>query len=512
MIQSLLIANRGEIVVRIARTCREMGIRTIGVFSEADRRAWHVQVVDEAYCIGDPPARESYLNQERLLDVARRSGAEAIHPGYGFLAENSQFAAAVAAANLIWVGPPASAIAAMGLKTGARRLMTEAGVPVVPGSDGPLSSTAEVKAFGKTAGYPILLKASAGGGGKGMRVVSRPEEVGPMFEAAQREALAAFGDDTVYAEKFLARPRHIEFQILADTLGNVVHLGERECSLQRRHQKIIEEAPSTAVSPELRERMGETAVRAARACGYVNAGTVEMMLDSDGHYYFLEMNTRLQVEHPVTEEITGLDLVQVQMKIASGERLPITQNEVTRRGHAIEVRVYAEDPAQRFLPSTGVIKHLRPPGGPGIREDSGLREGGEVTRFYDPMISKLIARAADRESARRRMVRALEEYEIAGVRTNIPFCRFLLESEAFRTGRFDTGSVDRELLDEYQRELEAEHDSDPLLAALVGRVILSETPAVPALGQPDHARAWSRNGRLNGMSSDIPERGRWNRG
>jgi len=476
MIRSILIANRGEIAVRIARTCREMGIRTIGVYSDADCDSVHVESVDEAYPIGAPPSRESYLRQDRILDVAEKSHADAIHPGYGFLAESANFAQRVSEAGLIWIGPPASAIATMGSKTEARAIMTRAGVPVVPGSDGSVTSLSEAAACAKEIGYPVLIKAVAGGGGKGMRVVESAEALEKSFEATRREALASFGEDAVYFEKYLTHPRHIEIQILADAFGNVVHLGERECSIQRRHQKIIEESPSIAVSPDMRRRMGEMAVAAACACGYVNAGTIETIVGEDGKFYFLEMNTRLQVEHPVTEEVTGLDLVRLQILIASGERLPFQQKDVRPRGHAIEIRVYAEDVPNGFLPSTGKLKRLKAVAGPGVREDSGLREGAEVTRFYDPMVGKLIVRAENREAARQRAIRVLKESEIAGVRSNLPFCLHILASEAFSSGDFHTRSADTMFLESYLAEIALATPNENLLVAALAR--LSQTQHV----------------------------------
>ncbi len=476
MISKVLIANRGEIAVRIARTCREMGIATIGVYSEADKFSRHVEVMDEAYLIGPGPAAESYLRQDKILATAKLSRADAIHPGYGFLSENAAFAKAVVDTGFIWIGPPAKAISAMGSKTSARKLMQAAGVAVVPGSDGPLRSAKEARKFGETHGFPILLKAAAGGGGKGMRAVYDPGEVERVYESAQREALAAFGDGTLYAEKYLERPRHIEIQVFADQRGNTIHLGERECSLQRRHQKIIEESPSAVVTPEMRRRMGEMAVAAAKACGYVNAGTVEMLLDSDGKFYFLEMNTRLQVEHPVTEEVTGLDLVRLQLFVASGEPLPLSQNDIAPRGHAIEVRIYAEDVSSGFLPSTGILKRLRPPSGPGLREDSGMREGSEVSRFYDPMISKLIARAETREAARQRMVRALEDYEIAGVRTNISFCRHIVASEKFARADFHTRTVDNEFVSSFEQESQSAVPDEEIIVAGLAQALSAPGP------------------------------------
>lgn len=448
--KSVLIANRGEIAVRIARTCREMGLNTIAVYSDADREALHVREADQFVSLGGSTPAESYLAQDRIICAALESGADAIHPGYGFLSENSVFAEKVERANLTWIGPPPAAIRAMGSKTEARALMLNAGVPVVPGTRGAVSDAGEAIQFARSVGYPLLLKAAAGGGGKGMRVVREDHELEGALAAAQREAQAAFGDAAVYIEKYLEAPKHIEVQIFADSFGNVVYLGERECSMQRRHQKIIEEAPSPAVSPELRARIGETAVLAAKACGYINAGTCEFLLDKGGDFYFLEMNTRLQVEHPVTEAVTGLDLVRLQIEIAQGKKIPFTQNEIQARGHAIEVRVYAEEVLEGFLPSTGTLSLWRPPAGPGLREDTCMYEGAEISRFYDPMISKLIAYGENREAAIERMSRALSDYRIAGVMTNIGFCRFVLNRDEFRSGNFDTGTVERVLLPAYR--------------------------------------------------------------
>ena len=502
MIRKLLIANRGEIAVRIARTCREMGVRTVGVFSEADRKTLHAEVVDEAYLIGPAPAAESYLRQDKLLEVSRSSGADAVHPGYGFLSENASFAQAVTDAGLIWVGPPSQAIAAMGSKTAARDLMKAAGVPVVPGSDGIVTSADSVKRFGSKYGFPVLLKAAAGGGGKGMRIVHAAKDVAAAFESAQREAQAAFGDAALYVERYLEQARHIEIQVFADNHGNCIYLGERECSLQRRHQKIIEESPSAVVTPELRAAMGGVAVAAAKACGYVNAGTVEMLLDSTGAFYFLEMNTRLQVEHPVTEEVTGLDLVRWQLLVASGEALPLAQQQVSTRGHAIEVRIYAEDVLAGFLPSTGISKHWRSAAGPGLREDSGMQEGAKISRYYDPMVSKLIARAETREAARDRMLRALEDYAITGLRTNVGFCRHILASEQFAKAAFDTRSVEREFLDSYRQECEHPVQDEELLAAALAHIVAMPN-ASRSLNSDVHAQSdgsvWKSRGRQFGL-------------
>ncbi len=389
MFRKVLIANRGEIAVRIIRACEERGLRTVAVYSEADRHALHVRRANEAYCIGPAPASESYLRIDRILEVARRSGAEAIHPGYGFLAENPAFARACADAGVTFVGPPPEAIAAMGDKVAARRRMREAGIPVVPGTEDELSDR-ELIAAADDLGYPVMVKATAGGGGKGMRLVRRPEDLPSALESARREAKAAFGDDRIYLEKVIESARHVEIQILADTHGNVIHLGERECSIQRRHQKLIEEAPSIAVDAELRQRMGAVAVQAARAVGYVNAGTIEFLLDREGNFYFLEMNTRLQVEHPVTEMVTGVDIVKEQLAIASGRRMRYRQEDIVPKGWAIECRITAEDPYNGFLPSTGRVVMLQEPTGPGVRVESGIYEGFEVTFHYDPMIAKLI--------------------------------------------------------------------------------------------------------------------------
>ncbi len=443
-LEKILIANRGEIAVRIVRACREMGIRSVAVYSDADRNAMHVQLADEATLIGPAAATESYLKFENLLAAAWRTGAQAIHPGYGFLSENADFAQAVQAAGLVWIGPPPAAIRAMGSKTEARAIMRKAGVPVVPGTSGGVESPEEADAFAQQAGYPVLLKAALGGGGKGMRVIRDKGELPAALEAARRESLSAFGSPLIYLEKYLERPRHIEFQIFADSKGNTIHLGERECSIQRRHQKVIEESPSPMMTPDLREQMGRSAVEAARAAGYVNAGTVEFLVDEERNYYFLEMNTRLQVEHPVTEMVTGLDLVQLQIRMAQGETLPLTQDQVPLRGHAIEVRIYSEDTLNGFLPHTGTVRYLRPPDGFGIREDSGIREGDEITIHYDPMISKLIAWGNNRAEAISRMRRALQEYRITGVRTTIPFGLLVMNNESYQRGDFDTSFVERE--------------------------------------------------------------------
>lgn len=437
----VLIANRGEIAMRIARACHELGIRTVAVFSEADRNAPHVRAADEAYCIGPPPARESYLVIEKILDVARRSQARAIHPGYGFLAERAEFAQACVDAGIVFVGPPAHAIEVMGDKLQARVTVEAAGVPVVPGTRPGLSDE-EMAAAVEQMGFPVLVKAAAGGGGKGMRPVERREDLHDAFAAARREAKAAFGDDTIYVEKLISEARHIEIQLLGDVYGQLIHLGERECSLQRRHQKLIEEAPSFVVDQQLRARLGEVAVAAARAVNYANAGTIEFLMDRDKNFYFLEMNTRLQVEHPVTELVTGIDIVQEQLRMARGRRLRIKQEDVRVKGWAIECRINAEDPYNNYLPSTGEVSFIQLPSGPGVRVDTGVFPGYEVTPFYDPMISKLICYGETRAEAVLRMRRALEEYRIMGVKTNIPFHQHMMDSHRFLSGQFDTQFVE----------------------------------------------------------------------
>ena len=441
-ISKVLIANRGEIAVRVMRTCQELGIETVGVYSDPDRPAPHVRMADEAYNIGPAAANQSYLVQENILDVAARNGADAIHPGYGFLSENADFAEACADADVTFIGPTPEAIRAMGDKTAARQLMEEAGVPMAPGTTDAVASAEEGERVAGEIGYPVLIKAAAGGGGKGMRVVEDEASFRRMMEMAQSEATSAFGDGRVFIEKYIQKPRHIEFQILADAHGNTIHLFERECSIQRRHQKVIEEAPSSILTPELREEMGRAAIAAAESCSYRNAGTVEFLVDTDGNFYFMEMNTRLQVEHPVTEWITGVDLIEQQIRVAEGKELQIKQEDLSMYGHSVECRVYAEDPASNFLPDPGPLHRHAVPSGFGVRVDSGVEEGGEVLIHYDPMISKLTSWGRDRDAAIRRMVRALEEYEIAGVQTTIPFCRFAMEHEAFRTGDFSTHFVD----------------------------------------------------------------------
>lgn len=444
MFRKILIANRGEIAVRIIRACRDLGISPIAVYSEADMRAVHVGLCDEAVCIGPAASVQSYLNIAAIIDAAKATGAEAIHPGYGFLAENAVFAQAVMEAGLAFIGPNPAAMKIMGSKTSARRAAVEAGVPIVPGTVEQLNSLDEARNIAEQFGYPVMLKASAGGGGKGMRLVASFDELRSAFDSAKSEAASAFGDSSVYLEKAIERPRHIEIQIFADTQGNVVHLGERECSIQRRHQKVIEECPSPINDPGLRQRMGEAAVKLARAVDYVGAGTVEFLVpDATRDFYFLEMNTRLQVEHPVTELVTGIDLVREQITVASGEPLSVAQEDIKWHGHAIECRVYAEDPNNNFLPSPGRISYLRVPSGPGIRDDSGVEANSEVSIHYDPLISKLAAWGRSRSESIDRLRRALDEYEVAGIKTTLPFFREIVRDEEFQAGQLDTGFISR---------------------------------------------------------------------
>ncbi|MGB2952590.1 MAG: acetyl-CoA carboxylase biotin carboxylase subunit [Gaiellaceae bacterium] len=449
----VLVANRGEIAIRVFRTLRELGIGTVAVYSEADRGSLHAAVADEAYLIGPGAPAASYLNQERLLETARRSGTDAIHPGYGFLAENAGFARACEAAGIVWIGPPPEAIEAMGSKTTAREAMKAAGVPIVPGTTEAVGSAEAVLRIGGELGWPLAIKAAAGGGGKGLKVVRSPDEAERAYESARREGEAYFSDSTVYVERYLENPRHVEVQVLADAHGNVIHLGERDCTIQRRHQKLVEETPSPAVNDDLRVRIGAIAVDAARAVGYRSAGTIEGLLDREGDYYFLEMNTRIQVEHTVTELVTGLDLVREQVLIAAGERLSLRQEDVHLAGHAIECRINAEDPANGFLPAPGRITTYREPGGPGVRVDSGVVAGSEVSGLYDPLIAKLVVHGVDREHARRRMLRALEEFEIGGVATLLGFHRALMEHPCFVAGATCEGVVESQPLAERAQEL-----------------------------------------------------------
>ena len=493
MFQKILIANRGEIAVRIMRTLREMEIRSVAVYSDADRAAAHVRCADEAFRLGPAPSTESYLRIDRILEAARAHGAEAIHPGYGFLSENAEFAAACESAGFVFIGPPADSIRKMGSKTAARELAIAAGVPVVPGMRDGAKSPGAARDFARNCGYPVLLKAVSGGGGKGMRRVDRDEDLEAAFRDASSEAGRAFGDASVYIEKLIENPRHIEIQLLGDKHGHMIHLGERECSIQRRHQKILEECPSPllAAKPEMRRKMGEAAIQAARAAGYYNAGTVEFLVERDENFYFLEMNTRLQVEHPVTELVTGLDLVRWQVEIAAGAKLTIAQKDVAWQGAAIECRVYAEDPENQFFPSAGRITGLHEPSGPGIRLDSGIYAGWNVPLDYDPMLAKLAVWAGTRDHAIARMRRALEEYHVAGVQTNLGLFADLISDEAFVRGKLHTGFLDEFFKRRKVRVPDAELEAVAALAAHAAR------PSVQSANSPAAATAsrWLASGR-----------------
>jgi len=492
MFKKILIANRGEIAVRVIRACRELGITSVAVFSDVDRASLHVRKADEAYHIGPAPAAESYLNITKILGVAKLCGADAIHPGYGFLSENSRFAQACAETGIKFIGPSAASMEMMGSKTRARQAMGKGGIPLVPGTAAGLESTEQAMRVAAEVGYPVMLKAAAGGGGKGMRLVQQPGELKAALEAAQSEALRAFGDAEVYIEKAIVNPRHIEMQILADEHGNTVYLGERECSIQRRHQKVLEESPSVVVDPDMRRRMGEMAVRVAKTANYTNAGTVEFLVDAEKNFYFLEMNTRLQVEHPVTELITGLDLVHLQIRIAAGEKLPFSQEEIRIRGHAIECRIYAEDPDNNYFPSPGKITLLLAPSGPGIRRDSGMYEGWTVPMDYDPLLAKLIGYGTDRRQAISRLTRALNEYFVGGIKTNISLFRRILRDADFQSGKFDTGYLDR-LLKSAPAETPKE---DAEVAAVAAGIfaVLDEGSSVSGRNGGSSASSASENG------------------
>jgi acetyl-CoA carboxylase biotin carboxylase subunit len=504
MFKKILIANRGEIAVRVIRACRELGIKAVAVYSDVDRASLHVLKSDEAYHIGAAGASESYLNIEKIIDVAKRSGAEAIHPGYGFLSENAKFGHACAEAGVKFIGPSATAMQLMGSKTRARQQMEKAGVPCVPGTSRGLESFGQAERIAEEIGYPLMLKAAAGGGGKGMRLVRSREELKPALESAKSEALRAFGDCQVYVEKVIANPRHIEVQVLADEHGNMVYLGERECSIQRRHQKVVEEAPSPIVDAAMRQRMGEVAVHAAKAAGYTNAGTVEFLVDEARKFYFLEMNTRLQVEHPVTELVTGLDLVHLQIRIAAGEKLPFAQEEVHVRGHAIECRIYAEDPDNNYFPSPGKITLLLSPDGPGIRHDSGMYEGWTVPIDYDPLLAKLIGYGSDRAQAISRLRRALDEYLVGGIKTNISLFRRILSDQDFQAGDLDTGYLDR-LLQTNQVSSGDQHADVAAIAAGIFAALGSVSATAngvaggrPAVG-PATASTWKQAARTDAL-------------
>lgn len=500
MFRKVLVANRGEIAVRIIRALREFGIRAVAVYSEVDRSALHVRMADEAVCLGAADARESYLNIDRVVDAARRTGAEAVHPGYGFLSENADFAQACVNAGLVFIGPSPESIRRMGSKTAARAIAREAGVPTVPGAAGAVNGIEEALEIAAGVGYPVLLKAAAGGGGKGMRLVAEPREMESAIRDASSEAERAFHDSRVYIEKAVIRPRHIEIQVLGDQHGNLIHLGERECSLQRRHQKVIEESPSPlmAAHPELRARMGEAACRAARAANYYNAGTVEFLVDNSLNFYFLEMNTRLQVEHPVTELVTGIDLVHQQLRIAAGEHLTITQSDVQWRGSAIECRIYAEDPENTFLPSPGTITRLHRPTGPGIRLDAGVYLGWTIPLEYDPLIAKLTAYAETRELAIARLRGALEEYSVNGVKTTISFFHQILDDEEFRAGRLHTGFIEEYM---ERRQVNTTDEAVEDMAALAGALAAVRNDPVmqPKTAYARPVSRWRSLGRERGL-------------
>ncbi len=460
----ILVANRGEIALRVMRSCKEMGIKTVAVFSEADRNAPFVRFADEAICIGPPPSNQSYLKGDKIIEVAKRLGVDGIHPGYGFLSENAEFAAAVAKAGITFIGPSPEAMDMMGDKLSAKAAAKSYKIPMVPGSEGAISDVKEGKKIANETGFPLLIKASAGGGGKGMRIVENIDEFEEQMKMAVSEATSAFGDGSVFIEKYVAGPRHIEIQVMADNHGNICYLFERECSVQRRHQKVIEEAPSSVLTPEIREAMGKCAVDVARACKYSGAGTVEFLLDENMKFYFLEMNTRLQVEHPVTEMITGVDLVKEQIRVARGEKLSFTQADLKINGHSVEVRVYAEDPTNNFLPDIGKLVTYRRPQGTGVRVDDGMEEGMDIPIYYDPMIAKLVTWGQNREEAIDRMIRAIDEYRISGVETTLSFCRFALEHNAFRSGDFDTHFIKKYFRPEMLKSARKEEEE---IAALV---------------------------------------------
>ncbi|MEJ6982337.1 acetyl-CoA carboxylase biotin carboxylase subunit [Pedobacter sp. P351] len=489
-INKILIANRGEIALRIMRSAREMGIKTVAVFSEADRNSLHVQYADEAVCIGPAPSSKSYLVIENIIEACKRTKADAIHPGYGFLSENPVFAKAVAAAGIILIGPSAEAMEIMGNKLSAKAAALSYNIPLVPGTDTAITDIAEAKIRAEDIGFPILIKAAAGGGGKGMRIVEKVEHFEAQMQRAVSEAVSAFGDGSVFIERYVSSPRHIEIQVLGDSHGNIIHLFERECSIQRRHQKVVEEAPSSVLTPEIREKMGKCAVDAARACNYTSAGTVEFILDENLDFFFLEMNTRLQVEHPVTEMITGIDLVKEQIKIARGEKVSFKQEDLQIQGHAIELRVYAEDPSNDFLPNIGTLSRYKIPQGPGVRVDDGFEQGMEIPIYYDPMIAKLIVWGANRTEAIKRMIRAIDEYQITGVRNTLSFGRFVMEHESFSSGNFDTHFVNNYFDVEALTE---DSEEEAFIAALVGLKIFKESGSDVVITNSTGLDVWKRN-------------------
>ena len=493
MLRKVVVANRGEIALRVMRGCRELGIATVAVFSEADADALHVRAADEAFCVGPAPSAESYLRQDRILEVAKQTGADAIHPGYGFLSENAAFTRKVEEAGLVFVGPPANAMDVMGDKLSARRAMEAAGVPVVPGTTEPLTEADDAAAIAADIGYPVMIKASAGGGGKGMRRVDRPEDLDSALRAAKSEAGNSFGDDKVYVEKFIENPRHVEVQVFSDTHGNHLHLFERDCSIQRRNQKVVEETPCPVLPPETREAMTAVACRAAEAVDYEGAGTVEFLYGADGSFYFLEMNTRLQVEHPITEMVTGVDLVKAQLRVAMGEPLWFSQDDLKQVGHAIELRVYAEDPTRNWAPSPGPVPGYREPGGPWVRVDSAMYAGAEVPVHYDPMVAKLVVWGADRNDAIERSDRALREYRVRGIHTTIPFFRALLRDPDFRSGHYSTAFLDGDRMERLCADM---GETDPLSASLAALVHAYERDLAagtrsPQPGGPTNRWKWS---------------------
>ncbi len=493
----ILIANRGEIALRIMRSCREMGIKTVAVFSEADRNAPFVKYADEAVCIGPPASNKSYLLGDKIIEVAKHLGVDGIHPGYGFLSENAEFAAAVKKSGLIFIGPSPEAMDMMGDKLSAKAAAKRYNIPMVPGSEGAISTVEEGKKIALQTGFPILIKASAGGGGKGMRIVENIEEFEEQMKLAVSEATSAFGDGSVFIERYVAGPRHIEIQILGDSHGNIVYLFERECSIQRRHQKVIEEAPSSVLTPEIRKAMGECAVNVGKACNYEGAGTVEFLLDENKNFYFLEMNTRLQVEHPVTEMITGIDLVKEQIKVARGEKLSFKQDDLKIIGHSVEVRVYAEDPCNNFLPDIGKLITYKTPQGIGVRVDDGFEEGMDIPIYYDPMIAKLITFGKDREEAINRMIRAIDDYTIIGVETTLKFCKFVLKHKAFTSGNFDTHFVKHHFSPEM---LSIENDDEAVIAALLAAKLMSTTKNIAlhsSSGNEEKVSLWKKNRLVN---------------
>ena len=497
MFKKILIANRGEIAVRVIRACLDMHIATVAVYSEADRGALHVRMADEAFLIGPAPSRESYLVIEKVIDAAKRSRADAVHPGYGFLAENAAFAKACEDSGITFIGPSAESIALMGSKIGARRAVAKYGVESVPGTLDPIASDAEARGIAASVGYPIMVKASGGGGGKGLRFVQSDRELDSALRATRSEAFAAFGDDAIYIEKFVEKPRHVEIQILADKYGNALHIGERECTIQRRHQKVIEECPSPIVDAGLRSRMGEAALKVVKAANYHNAGTVEFLVDAQRRFYFLEMNTRLQVEHPVTEMVTGLDLVKLQIAVASGQKLGLRQEDIVMRGAAVECRIYAEDPENNFFPSPGKIAALRRPAGPGVRDDSGIYDGWTVPIDYDPLLSKLATWGSSRNEALARMRRALSEYHIGGIRSNIEFFLEVLVHPDFQKGEFDTGFIDRWLQNRKGRMELPENDRE--LAVIAAALFHSSRATAEPEKPPENHSIWKLDGRRRGL-------------